>query len=340
MYEDKCPECGSKELVTDHERGEVICSKCGFVVTDKIIDQGPEWRAFDDEQREKRARTGAPTSLGIHDYGLTTTIGPENKDIGGKDLDPIQKAKMSRLRKWQNRLRVQDSTERNLVIAFSELEKIASNLGIPENVREEASYIYRRAVKKRLIRGRSIESVVAAALYAACRVHKISRTLDEIAEASNVKKKDIGKSYRYIARELNLKLPPPPPSDYIPRFSSKLGLSARTQSLALRLLKIASERGLISGRGPTGVAAAAIYIASAIGDEKKTQRDVAEVAKVTEVTVRNRYKELVERLFEEIMEMAKEERVDPEELALRLNISLDFVKNNGVMGQYNSRESP
>jgi transcription initiation factor TFIIB len=173
---------------------------------------------------------------------------------------------------------------------------MASHLGLPRNVREASAVIYRRAVEQKLIRGRSIEGVAAAALYAACRQCKVPRTLDEITEVSRVSKKETGRSYRFIARELNIVIPPTNPVDYIPRFTSQLNLSGEVQSKAVEILKHASMKGLTSGRGPTGVAAAAIYIASVSLNERRTQRDVAEVARVTEVTVRNRYKELVEKL--------------------------------------------
>lgn len=292
----KCPECGSGRLVRDYERAELVCATCGFVIYDKIMDMGPEWRAFDQEQRDRRGRVGAPMTYTIHDKGLSTMIDWRDRDSHGKNLTPKRRAQIYRLRKWQRRIRVSDATERNLAFALSELDRMASHLGLPRNVREAAAVIYRRAVEERLIRGRSIEGVAAAALYAACRECKVPRTLDEIAEVSRVGKKEIGRSYRFIARELLIHLRPTSPIDYVPRFGSELGLSGEVQSKAVELLKEASKKGLTSGRGPTGVAAAAIYIASVLQGERRTQRDVADVARVTEVTVRNRYKELCEKL--------------------------------------------
>ncbi|TEU13601.1 MAG: transcription initiation factor IIB [Hadesarchaea archaeon] len=292
----KCPECGSGKLVRDYERAELVCAGCGFIIHDKIMDMGPEWRAFDQEQRERRGRVGAPMTFTIHDKGLSTMIDWRDRDSHGKDLTPKRRAQIYRLRKWQRRIRVSDATERNLAFALSEIDRMSSHLGLPRNVREAAAVIYRRAVEERLIRGRSIEGVAAAALYAACRECKVPRTLDEIADVSRVTKKEIGRSYRFIARELLIHLRPTSPTDYIPRFGSELGLSGEVQSKAIELLKEATKKGLTSGRGPTGVAAAAIYIASVLYGERRTQRDVADVARVTEVTVRNRYKELCEKL--------------------------------------------
>lgn len=291
-----CPECGSTHLQTDHGRGEMVCETCGLVLDDAFIDQGPEWRAFDSEQREKRARTGAPMTYTIHDKGLSTMIGWKNKDSYGKSIPTRNRAQLYRLRKWQRRIRVSNATERNLAFALSELDRMASGMGLPRNVRETAAMVYRRAVTKNLIRGRSIEGVAAAALYAACRQCDVPRTLDEIADSSRVSRKEIGRTYRFIARELKLKLMPTAPQDYIPRFCSELKLSGDVQAKTVDILKQAIDRELTSGRGPTGVAAAAIYIASILSGERRTQREVAEVAGVTEVTIRNRYKELAERL--------------------------------------------
>lgn len=221
----QCPECGSKQIARDYERGELVCQACGLVLDEHFIDQGPEWRAFDHEQREKRARVGAPMTYTIHDKGLSTEIGWRNKDSYGKNIPTKSRAQLYRLRKWQRRIRVSNATERNLAFALSELDRMASRMGLPRNVRETAAMVYRRAVQKNLIRGRSIEGVAAASLYAACRQCNVPRTLDEIADASRVSRKEIGRTYRFIARELKLKLMPTSPIDYIPRFCSELKLS-------------------------------------------------------------------------------------------------------------------
>jgi transcription initiation factor TFIIB len=232
----------------------------------------------------------------IHDKGLSTVIDWRNKDSYGKDIPARKRAQIYRLRKWQQRIRVSNATERNLAFALTELDKVASRLSLPKGIREQAAIVYRRAVEKGLIRGRSIEGVSAASLYAACRMCNIPRTLDEIADAAKLNRKEIGRTYRFVARELDISLNPTTPIEYVPRFGSELGLSGEIQSKAIEVLKMAMEKELTSGRGPTGVAAAAIYIASVLLGERRTQREVADVAGVTEVTIRNRYKELAERL--------------------------------------------
>jgi transcription initiation factor TFIIB len=292
----QCPECGCNHLSKDYSRAELVCGNCGFVLDEGMIDQGPEWRAFDSDQREKRARTGAPMTYTIHDKGLSTMIGWKNRDSYGKAIPTRNRAQMYRLRKWQRRIRISDATERNLALALSELDRMASGMGLPRTVRETAAMVYRKAVLKNLIRGRSIEGVSASALYAACRQCNVPRTLDEIAASSQISRKEIGRTYRFIARELGLKLMPTAPQDYISRFCSELKLSGDVQAKTVKIIQEAAHRELTSGRGPTGIAAASLYIASVLCGERRTQREVADVAGITEVTIRNRYKEITKKL--------------------------------------------
>jgi len=291
-----CPECGSNHLSKDYSRAELVCQDCGLVIDEDLIDHGPEWRAFDSEQREKRARTGSPMTYMIHDKGLSTMISWKNRDSYGKSIPTRNRAQLFRLRKWQRRIRISNATERNLATALSNLDRMASGMNLPRTVRETAAMIYRKAALKNLIRGRSVESVTAASLYAACRQCHVPRTLDEISQIANMSRKEIGRNYRYVSRELGLKLLPTTPQDYISRFCSELKLSSDVQGKVMEILKEAADAELTSGRGPTGIAAASIYVASILCGERRTQREVSEVAGVTEVTIRNRYKELAEKL--------------------------------------------
>lgn len=295
-----CPECGSKRFVRDHKCAEIVCVNCGFVITAKIADRGPEWRAFTDEQRAKRTRVGAPSTYTIHDKGLSTIIDWHDRDGRGKSLSHGQKAQMYRLRKWHRRIRVSDATERNLTFALSEMSRISNNLNLPKNILETASIIYRKALKERMIRGRSIQGVTAAAIYVACRQGKLPRTLEEIAQASNMNKKEVGRNYRFLIRRLDCSVPPVKPSQWIARFSNHLEMQGKGEEMAHKILIAAKELKLTSGRTPLGVAAGACYIASALSGEGRTQREVAEIAQVTEVTIRNRYKELLKRLMFQI----------------------------------------
>ena len=272
----------------------MVCEQCGLIKSERYIDRGPEWRAFDADQKKKRTRTGAPMTYMIHDKGLSTMIDWKNRDIFGKEISARLRSQIYRIRKWQNRIRVSNANERNLTFALSELDRMASNLDLQKNLRECSAKIYRDAVQAHLIRGRSIEGVAAASLYAACRMYKVPRTLNEIAEVARVNKKEIGRSFRFITNELNLNLTPTKPLDFLIRFISELGLSHQCQSLSKKIIKIAEMRGLTSGRGPTGVCAAAIYASSILCKERRTQRKIAKISQVTEVTIRNRFSELIE----------------------------------------------
>lgn len=290
-YIKKCPDCSGINLRLDKERGEVICRDCGLVIEERMIDFGQEWREFDSDQGAKQRRVGAPTTYTKYDRGLGTDIGQKGDifQLKGKG-----KNKFFRLRKWQ--YRISTAIERNLKLALAELKRVASYLKLPRSVEEESARIYTLAVQRGLVRGRSMESVVAGALYAACRRHEVPRTLDELSEASGIDKKEIGRTYRFVTRELGIRILPSNPVDYIPRFASALKLSAETQSKSVEILEQAENSELTSGRGPTGIAAAALYVAALINNEKRTQREVADIAGVTEVTIRNRYKELLKKL--------------------------------------------
>jgi transcription initiation factor TFIIB len=289
-YVKTCPECGSIDLTYDDQKGEIICNECGLIIEEKMVDTGQDAGGQFDKS-EKKGRGGAPISMQKFDKGLTTNVG-EISDI--YRLEAGQTRKFLRLKKWQER--VSTSIERNLRLAMAELRRVASFLNLPSVVRDEASRVYNYVLQRGLVRGRSMESVIASCIYAACRSYNIPRTLDEISAASDVERKEIGRTYRFIVRKLKIKVTPSSPKDYISRFSSILHLSPRSQNEALKILKKADITELTSGRGPAGIAAAALYVAALLNDEKKTQREVADVAGITEVTIRNRYKELIDRL--------------------------------------------
>ena len=292
----RCNECGNQEVIRDNTRGEVICRNCGLVIDAHIVDQGPEWRAFTTEEREKRSRVGSPMTYTVHDKGLSTMIDWRNRDAYGKKLAPSRRAQIYRLRKWQIRTRVHSSIDRNLAYAMSELDRLTSQLGVPRPVKEAAAILYRRAIEHRLIRGRSIEAMIASCVYAACRLRQVPRTLDEIAHHSRINRKELGRCYRLLLRELEVRIPIASPTDFIPRFAQSLQLSGAVQRNAAQIVETARAKGITAGKDPTGLAAASLYIASIQEGERRTQREIADVSRVTEVTVRNRYKELVREL--------------------------------------------
>jgi transcription initiation factor TFIIB len=288
-----CPECGAR-LEADTERGETVCTECGLVVEEDEIDRGPEWRAFDSAEKDEKSRVGAPTTNMMHDKGLSTNIGWQDKDAYGNSLSSRQRQKMQRLRTWNERFRTRDSKERNLKQALGEIDRMASAVGLPESVRETASVIYRRALDEDLLPGRSIEGVATASLYAAARQAGVPRSLDEVERVSRVEKMELTRTYRYVIRELNLEVKPADPESYVPRFASDLELSDEVERRARELIESARTDGLLSGKSPVGLAAAAVYASALLCNEKVTQSEVSEVADISEVTIRNRYKELLE----------------------------------------------
>lgn len=291
----KCPNCGSTNYIMTASR-ELVCAECGLVLDDDVIDFGAEWREFSPEERDKRARAGPPSTLTMHDKGLSTTIDWRDVDARGHRLDARRRAEMQRIRKWHNRSRVYQASERNLASAMSELDRLAGQLDLPQRVRQSGALLYRRALEKNLIRGRSIEAIVAACVYAACRLTSFPRTLADVGRYTRVGRKELGRSYRLIVRRLGIQMPVTQPEDFVSRYTNALNLSQRTHARALDILMQARNKGITSGKDPTCIAAAAIYIASILEGERRTQREIGEVAGVTEVTVRNRYKELVRAL--------------------------------------------
>jgi len=266
------------------------------------MDLGQEWRGGPDDSGG--ARGGAPTSFTKHDKGMGTMIGTKSEVY---KLPTSMKRKYIRLEKWHTRSST--ALERNLKYALVELRRMASLLNVPSSVEEEAARLYNLAVRKNLVRGRSMESVVIAALYIASRRYGLPRSLNEICRKTNITKRELGKTYRFMTREINVKLLPSTPVDYIPKFASELSFSAETQTKAIEILKMAEEAQLTSGRGPTGLAAAALYVASLLTSEKRTQREIANVVGVTEVTIRNRYKEIISELKIEGLEEAEAQTI-------------------------------
>jgi transcription initiation factor TFIIB len=297
---EKCPECVSKNLVHDYDSGETICGDCGLVLYEQTMDKGPEWRAFTQEEKTSRSRVGMPTSYSIHDKGLSTTISQVDRDAFGRKLPISTRLQMWRLRKWQIRSRVHSSIDRNLAQAMAELERLSSKISISPPIKEKAAVAYRKALDKGLVRGRSINAIAAASLYAACRKSGSPRTLREISEASLVDKKDVARCYRLLLQELDFHMPVSDPLTYVSKIAEKNGVSGQTQGTAIAMLREARLKRFSAGKDPMGMAAAALYIACLQNNEKITQKDIAEAAGVTEVTVRNRYKALKKQLKIEI----------------------------------------
>ncbi len=285
---ERCQVCGKRDLITDNDSGEVYCSACGTVFSERMQDSGPEWRSFADDATTK-GRTGAKITLSQHDMGLSTVINPSNKDATGKVLSPSMKITLKRLRVWDSRSQ-NKPTDRNLKDAFNELHKMKNKLALSDAIIEKASYIYRKALEKKLVRGRSISAMIAASLYAACRDAEIPRTLKDVADKSNVKKKIIAACYRTLIKEFDMKMPVVDSVQCIARIASQLDLAEKTKRDAIKIIRNAEKIKLSAGKNPMGFAATALYLSCVQNNDRVTQKDIAIAASITEVTLRNRLK--------------------------------------------------
>ncbi|HJU34949.1 MAG TPA: transcription initiation factor IIB [Nitrososphaera sp.] len=283
-------------VVVDPETGELIRKDTGEVVSDNMLSQEKEWRSFDTMEGTNPARAGTPTSLAFHDMGLSTVIGKEVTDASGNVIDTGTRLRMSRLRTWDNRSQIHSSTERSLQKAFFILSRLKDRLGLPNHVTERAAYTYRKAQERGLVRGDTIDSVLAASIYVALRQSGVPRTLDEISEISNVKPKHAARSYRRILTQLDIKAPIIDPSKYIMKVANKLGFNEKIKRKALELMVQAQKKNIFVGKDPVSMATSILYLVNVAEGHQKTQAEIAKAAGTTEVTVRNRSKELRQKL--------------------------------------------
>ena len=329
VEDDVCPECGGGNTVNDRGTGEVICGACGLVLRESTISLGPEWRDFPGEE-ETSSRVGAPLSFAVHDKGLATVIDRGGKDTHGRSIPLNTKLQMFRLRKWQVMSGVHSSTDRNLAQAMGELNGLCDKLHIPPTIKEKAAVIYRKALNQGLIRGRSISTIAAAALYAACRMTQTQRTIREIARVSTIDRKDIARCYRLMLRELSIQMPIPDAQLGISKIAAKVGVGEKTQQKAVEILRRAEKLKITAGKDPMGLAGAALYIACQMSNENRTQKMIADAAGVTEVTIRNRCKGLKDILEPEVPSERPRTRQDGVRTWERRGLGVDQVIGAGA----------
>ncbi len=290
----ECPHCRGK-LIGDLEKGEIVCPRCGYVATDQGVDSTPEWKSMDYEERSKKMRVGMPSTLSLHDQGLSTDISGDNRDAHGKFLDSYNRQTAQQMKKWQRRIRTSSSGERSLSIALAKISEAADVLRLPSSIIEEASLIFRKSAKQAVSKSKSISGMAAASLYLACRRSNVNRSLKEIAKAAGIQNGVAAKYYRLLVNEAeNNYVPPPSVKKFISKLVNKEKINTRVERLALELAERANESEISSGKTPAGLAAAYVYIASVMCGEHIPQREIADVAEVTEVTVRNRCREILE----------------------------------------------
>ncbi len=290
-----CSVCNkNNETVTDPESGELICGNCGTVLLENVEESGPEWRLLD--EGKDRSRTGMPITLSRHDMGLATIIGRTNRDASGRGLDASVKSTMERLRTWDLRIQAYSPSDRNLRQAFSILERVKDKLGLSEPVIEKTAYLYRKAQERGLVRGRTITSVLSAAIYISCREMGIARTLNDIASLTNLRRKELARTFRLLILELDLKVPVVDPMKCIAKVANKTKLSERTKRQAMDIMISVTKRGISAGKDPMGLAGSVLYLSSKNSGEPITQMDIANAAGVTEVTIRNRFRDLKSKI--------------------------------------------
>ena len=295
-----CSICGSNQIITDAESGETICSNCGQVLLDKILETQPEPQNFPESYgSNNRSRTGMSTSLARHDMGLSTIIGRTDRDASGQKIDPLMRSTMERLKTWDMRTQTHTPTDRNLKQAFFQLGVLKDKLGLSDAVVEKTAYIYRKAQQRMLIRGRTISGILAAAIYIACRELGTPRTLKDISVGSDVRLKEVARSYRLLCFELDLKIPIVDPMKCVSRVANKAKLNEKTKRQAAEIMNNVIQRETLSaGKDPMGLAASVLYLASLNTGENITQANIADAAGVTEVTIRNRVKDLKKQLLQ------------------------------------------
>ena len=276
-------ECGSTDLIKDQKRAEIICRNCGLVLSDHLIDYRKARRSFSTEERNLREHTGSPLTNLLPDMGLSTKIDNTN------NLTAKTRQKFQRLKKWQNR---QTWHQKNLSIAMNEIRRLCSQLSLPDYINESAATLYRKVYKKDLLKGRSIKSMVAASVYIICRQSNVPLPLKSITNLSLESEKTIRKAYRTILQELNLKVNSVDAISLISRIGGELKITNKVEQDAKKLVEKAQNLNMLVGKDPKGIAAAAIYISSIQNGKRRSQTSVAKAANVTEVTLRNRYKEL------------------------------------------------
>jgi transcription initiation factor TFIIB len=293
-----CSICKSNaHIITDLESGEIICSNCAIVISDKIEDNiHQENRGFTLEEISRRDRTGSPTSLARHDKGLYTIIGRANRDASGQLLNATTRSTIERLRIWDSRTQFYNANYRSLKQGFDELDALKDKLGLSDAVVEKAAYIFRKAQERRLVAGRTISGIMAAAVYAACREMDNTRTIKDVSAANNVRRKDIARNYRLLLKELDVKIPVVDPMKCVAKVANTAQISERTKRQAMTIMREIIQREIPAGKNPMGLAGVSLYIACRMTGEYRTQVDISKVAGVTEVTLRNRFKDLKNKL--------------------------------------------
>ena len=291
--------CKKDSMVTDLNTGEIACSNCGAVSLEEIIDTAVEFSAFSAQDYQNNSRVGMKTSLKMADRGLSTIMESQDRDSSGKRLSIENRRIFYRLRMWDRNSRSSTSVK-SFQKAFTLLDGISSKLALPESVVEETAYLFRKIAAKKILAGRSTSAMLCATVYMTCRLTDTPRTLQDISNAGNIKKKILQRVYRFLMKELELYPETYNPMEFVTRVAKAVGLSEKTERLAFKILIIAEKQNILASKNPMSMAAAAINIASVMNNEKVTQMKISESSGISAVTIRSRSKEIKENIGDEI----------------------------------------
>lgn len=287
--------CKKHEIVTDIHTGEVVCSNCGIVSSEPIVDLGAEISGGSSTDYQNNSRVGAKRSLKMIDMGLSTLIEAKDKDVTGKSLSIENRRMFYRLRMWDRNSR-SAVTSKSFQKAFTLLDAMGSKLGLPESVIEESAYLFRKVAARKILAGRSTAAMLSATIYATCRITDTPRTLQDIADAANIKKKVLQRTYRFLAKEMDLAPESYTPSEFVTRIAKGLNLSEKTQRLTFKILDLCSKKHVSTSKNPMAMAAAAIHLASTINAERVSQLKISKISGISAVTIRERRKEIVSKV--------------------------------------------
>ena len=284
-------ECSNKKstktsLITDNSTGEIMCADCGHVLTERLEDIGAEYSLHSSEDYNGKSRVGRKSTLAFNDMGLSTVIEQADRDSTGKGLSGEMKRTFYRLRMWDKNSKARPG-QRNMQKAFTILEGLKSKLSLSEAAVEKSAYIYRKLLGKKIGRGRSIPVIISASIYAACRFTNTPRTIQDISNATNIKRTTIHRMYRLLVRELDLTIETYNPIEFISRISSTLNVTEKSQRDAIKILIKAESLMMTSGKNPMAIAATVVYLAALANNQKITQTQVANASEISSVTIRN-----------------------------------------------------
>ena len=291
--------CKKNKMITDAYTGEIACSNCGTVSSEKAMDSTSETTGLSGEEYQNNSRVGMKTSLKMADRGLSTIMESQDKDATGKSLSNENRRMFYRLRMWDRNSRSAISVK-SFQKAFTLLDAMSSKLGLPESVVEETAYLFRKIAAKKILAGRSTSSMLCATVYIACRLTDTPRTLQDVANAGNIKKKNLQRIYRFLAKELDIHPETYNPREFVTRIAKAVGLSEKSERLAFKILTISEKKNVLASKNPMAMTAAAVNLASIMNNEKITQLKISEASGISAVTIRERSKEIKQKAGDEI----------------------------------------